>query len=538
MKASRVIRREVCPQCVTEGRDSAEDNLAVYDDGHTYCYGGHGLVTGTQEDFINLSSFTYEYLPLRGINTESLKKYNIKTKIDPTGKPIAVGFTYPFGLTKVRTLDEKEFYWTKEPGRDQKPGLFGKDKFSAGEHKYVTITEGELDAASLYQVLGSPVVSVQSSSSAARDVAVDRSWLNQFERIYLAFDGDAPGREAAAAVARSFDFNKIYQLKFDKYKDANDYLKAGEAEALRQIWWNARKYQPEAIISSFQDFKKILTEPDKPSVLYPFSSLNEMLYGIRTGESVLITAQEGVGKTEVMHAIEYQLLRSTKDAIGAIFIEEPRKRHLQAIAGLELRRPVHLPDCNCSESEVVTALQKAVVEDERLHVYSHFGSDDPNAILDTIRFLVSARQCRYILFDHISMAVSGLQGEDERRALDYLSSRLEMLVVELDFALIMVSHVNDLGQTRGSRYISKIANIRIDISRDHLNPDPAVANLTTVVIAKNRFSGKTGPCCKLLFDPVTYTYKEVENDVWKPSPGTSITTSSSFSAQSDPSRAA
>ena len=48
------------------------------------------------------------------------------------------------------------------------------------------------------------------------------------------------------------------------------------------------------------------------------------------------------------------------------------------------------------------------------------------------------------------------------RALDYLSTRLEMMVKELNYALIIVSHVNDFGQTRGSRYISKISDIRID----------------------------------------------------------------------------
>jgi len=40
-----------------------------------------------------------------------------------------------------------------------------------------------------------------------------------------------------------------------------------------------------------------------------------------------------------------------------------------------------------------------------------------------------------------------------------------MMVKELDFALIVVSHVNDDGLTRGSRNISKIADIRLDLYR-------------------------------------------------------------------------
>src|SRR6202030_2644050 len=129
-------------------------------------------------------------------------------------------------------------------------------------------------------------------------------------------------------------------------------------------------------------------------------------------------------------------------------------------------------------------------------------------LLDTIRFLVAGRNCSYILLDHISMVVSGFTSEDERRKLDYISTKLEMMVKELNYALIIVSHVNDFGQTRGSRYISKISDIRIDAERDLTNDDSFVRNTTTLKISKNRFSVRTGYAGRLLFDPVTYTYEE------------------------------
>jgi len=456
-----------------------------------------------------LNDYTYEYIGHRGINKETFRFYNSITKISENGKPKSIGFKYPNQAVKVRTLASKDFYWDKNSPSPE-PGLFGLDKFGAGSHKYVTITEGELDALSLYQVLRSPVVSVHSAVTAARDCAAARSWLNSFERIYIAFDNDSAGREALRDVARLFDYSKVYAVKFSNRKDANEYTQAGEETNLLNIWSNAKKYLPESIVSSFSEFGRILGDPVTRGVAYPFHTLSELTYGIRTGETVLITAQEGIGKTEIMHAIEYQLLKETDSNVGAIFLEEPKKRHLQAIAGLELRKPVHLPDCNVTPSEVISALEKAVAVDERLHVYSHFGSDDPGVLLDTIRFLVSARACRYILLDHITMAVSGLAGEDERRALDFLSTKLEMMVKELDFALIIVSHVNDFGQTRGSRYISKIADIRIDCVRDLVSLDPVIKNTTSLTISKNRYSGKTGPAGKIVFDPETFTMSEQE----------------------------
>lgn len=509
---SKLIRKEQCPECAKLGRDTSQDNLGVFDDGHSYCFSCeyYRSSKGGGISIADESAYTYEYLPWAGITADTFRFYGCLTKVNSEGKPLSIGFRYPSGNHQIRLLDKKEFYWVKTS--PEKDGLFGIDKFSTGGHKYVTITEGAKDACSLYQVLRGPVVAVQSASSAVRDCVLDYDRLASFERVYLAFDNDAAGRDATRAVARLFDYNKVFVVRVDPRKDANEWLQVpGGAEELKRIWWNSKKYLPDTIRSSFDDFEKILDEEHRAGVPYPFPVLNGMTYGIRTGESVLITAQEGIGKTELMHAIEYQILKETKDAVGAIFLEEPKKRHLQAMAGLEVRKPVHLPDTGCTKAEVFTALKNAVGMDDRLHVYSHFGSDDPDVLLDTIRFLVSARGCRYILLDHITMAVSGSHGsEDERRALDYLSTRLEMMVKELDFALILVSHVNDDGLTRGSRYISKIADIRIDAVRDLKSSDEIIRNTTHLVVSKNRFSGKTGPADDLFFDLPTFTFTTKE----------------------------
>ena len=456
-----------------------------------------------------MSNFTYEFLPFRGIEKSTFAKYNSKTKIDETGKPVSIGYPHRDGTYKVRNLDKKGFYYEKGD-KEVKAGCFGVDFFTAGSHKCVTITEGYEDALSLFQVLRSPVVSVKSAATARTDCAAGGAYLNSFERIYLAFDADEAGRDAASAVAKLFDYAKVFEVKFPggTRKDANDYVANGERDELIGLWNNAKKYLPTTIISSFHEFDKIIREEPKKGISYGIPTLDYMTYGIRTGESVLITAQEGVGKTEVMHKIEHSILTETDDAVGAIFLEEPKRRHLQALAGIHLQRPVHLPDCGVSDAEVFAAVQKVIREDDRLHIYSHFGSDDPEVILDTIRFLVSARNCKYILLDHITMVVSGLGGDNERRALDFLSTRLEMMVKELDFALLIVSHVNDDGLTRGSRNISKIADIRIDLKRDVQNVDPIIRRTTNLMISKNRFCGRTGPAGQLLFDPATYTLRE------------------------------
>lgn len=497
-----------CSEC------GSSDARSTYDDGHSYCFScGTYTPPNTSSD-----NYTYEYLPWRGVSKATMEFYGVKTKVGEGGKPISVGFKYPNGHEKTRTIDRKGFFLEKN-----KPisGLFGQDKFAAGGYKTVTITEGELDALSLYQVLRQPVVSVQGASSAGRDCANARSWLNSFDRIYLAFDSDAPGCEAVKSVSKLFDYGKVYVLKFSNRKDANEFLQAGEEDPLRNVWFNAKRYLPDNIESSLEAFKNILLVPPKTGFAYPFKKLTEMTYGIRFGETVLFTAMEKVGKTELMHFIEHKLLKETNHNVAAIYLEEPKSRHLQALSGIELGKPVHLPDCSCTSDELTQALVRVVGRDDRLHIYSHFGSSDPDVLLDSIRFLVSARECRFVILDHLSMVVSGNTSDDERRQLDYLSTRLEMLVKELDFSLIMVSHVNDEGKTRGSRWPTKVADITVTAMRDMQNPDPQERRAIYLRVLFNRFCSKTGPAGKLIFNPDTYAFLEVdegEENGWKRQP--------------------
>lgn len=523
---SRLVKSKLpCPDQI---KCCSSDAYSTYDDGHGYCFscstvfneateGGVPIIAKSQDvPITNEVSYTYEYVAQRGITRETMEFFGCFTKVDPDGVPHSIGFPYPNGAHKVRRLDKKEFY---SVGSMSTPQLFGMDRFSSSSAKAITITEGEFDALAVYQLLGSkyPVVSVRSSSSAAKDCGAGtddasaslRRFLNSFDKIYLCLDNDEQGQKATREIARLFDFNKVYHVQMSQFKDANEYLINGKEQEFRNIWFNARRFLPEGILSTQAEFDKIIDESEtKLGVPFPFPTLQGKTYGIRTGETYLFTALEGIGKTEIIRAIEYHLLKNTDANIGVIHLEESKARLLQGLAGYELKAPVHLPDSSFSHDEVKQALKTVVGRDERLHVYSHFGSSDPDVILDTIRFLVSACNCKYVFLDHISMVVSGLDTHDERKMLDIITTRLAMMVEELDFALIFVSHINDDGLTRGSRNISKIAGTWVELSRNKEAATEDERNTTYLTIHKNRFGAQTGPAGTLHFDLSTFLVTE------------------------------
>lgn len=456
---------------------------------------------------ISLQSVT-----LRGHSKYSEDFYGVLTAVTEDGPPVKRVYTYPSGWKKVRDIEDKGFYSLG----DTKPELFGSDKFSAGSSRVITIVEGEEDAVSVFEILGRkyPVVSVRNAGSAKSDCIAQREYVNSFEKIVLCFDSDDPGRRAAAAVAGLWDFNKVHQCLLTKYKDPNDYEQNSEQDAFRSIWYNAKRFLPDGIVSSWSEFAGIIRGEQTQAVgSFPVQQLQEMSFGIRTGEVILVTALEGIGKTEVIRMFEHHLLRTTDLNIGCIHLEESQNRQLRGLAGYELQLPCHLPDTPVRPEEIDHALRQITRRDDRLHLYGHFGSDDPDLICDKIRFLVAAAGCRVVFLDHISMVVSGLNLDDERKILDYLSTKFATMAHDLDFCMVMVSHVNDDELTRGSRNISKVSDLHIHLNRNLMAPTAAERNVTQLLIRKNRFGSQTGPGGRLYFDPSTFMLREITDDL-------------------------
>lgn len=525
-----------CPDPVC----GSSDAYSVYTDGHGYCFScqknfltnpsergtlslsntiGNNIYNNTittiakdslKDPTASLPPFSYQYISWRGISKDTFKAYDSKAKVDDSGKPIAVVFPYGSSASKERKIDQKDFYWQ---GEAHKSSLFGIDKFSSGEARAITITEGELDCLSAYQMMGSkyPVVSVRSSSSARSDCEKAFDYLNSFEKIYLCFDNDEPGQKAVKDVSKLFDASKVYHVRLTKFKDANEYLQAGEEKEFVNVWWSSRPYLPKGLVADYQSIEDILRKEDgQAQATYPFARLQEMTYGIRSKEVVLLLAQEKVGKTEVMRSIEHHLLKTTDSNIGIIHLEEEEKRSVQGLIGYELGVPCHLPDSGLSVEDQITAYRSLTKRDGRVHYYSHFGSQDPDDVLQIIRYLVTVCHCDYVFLDHITMLVTGYESDDERKKLDYISTRLAMMTRELDFTLFMVSHVNDDGKTRGSRNISKVADLIISLDRNIEADSFDERNKTRLTIRGNRYAGLSGPAGVLTFDPKSFKLSELK----------------------------
>ena len=524
--ASKFLRHVPCEAC------GSSDANSFYDDGHTYCHSCNTYCASSNDEPVVQKQHQVKVFQMkttgeskaivdRGISRETCEYFGVTQE---TGKHY-----YPYYdeegakvAEKIRSVENKTF---SIAGNFNKATLFGQNLFQKAG-KYITIVEGELDALASYQMTGSkwPTVSIRNGASAAvKDCKAQYEYLDSFETIVICFDADEVGQKAAKEVAELFG-NKVKIVKHLKEcKDACDYLTNGRGSEYVNQWWRAESYVPDGIVQASTLWDSVSTPEPVAEAFYPFKGLNELLYGLRPAELITVTAGSGLGKSQFLREILYRILETTKWNVGGMFLEESVRKTARSIMSLHANKKLHLPDTPVTERELKEAFD-ATLGTNRVFLFDHFGSLAIDNVLNRIRYMARACDCRVVFLDHISLVVSGMDGNDERKSIDVLMTRLRTLVQETGIVLICVSHLKrpstsnkghedgesvSLSQLRGSGAIAQLSDAVITLERNAMSPDSEVRHTTKVAVAKNRYNGLTGPACSLKYDMDTGRMIEV-----------------------------
>jgi twinkle protein len=521
---SKFLRHEPCPEC------NSKDNLARYDDGHATCFGcGYQEQPAKQEKLEPIQPMAPVITPLldfvttkaldkRGIQADTCKLYGYGYSVH-NDVPVQVAtYRNQQGKEVAQHLRDanKRFRWLGDTSNMQ---LWGQHLWRQGiggsGGAFVVVTEGEIDAMSVSQVQGNryPVVSLPNGAQSAKKyLAANAAWLSQFQRIVLCFDSDEPGQKAAEDALTVLPLGKAAICRLPR-KDANDMLLAGEGDLLRDLLWKATPSRPDGIVNASELWEELI-KPGAVSICqYPWPVLNAMTRGFRKGEMTTICAGSGVGKSSVCREIAHHFLRQGL-RVGYIALEESTKRTMQGIVGIELNKPIHLDPTLATEEELRDGFER-VLGTGRCFLYDHFGSMDPEHLINKIRYLADAEGADMVILDHLTIVISGLADLDERRAIDVTCTKLRQVVEQSGIGLILVSHLKrpegrgheegaqtSLSQLRGSHAIAQLSDMVIGAERNQQG-DVAERNELQLRVLKNRFSGQTGPCDKLLYDQDT-----------------------------------
>lgn len=515
---STFVQHEPCPACRAKGDDAKGDNLARYSDGHGYCNscGHYEAADGQSHSTSTKTKPAFEpvdcdivLLKQRGIDTDTCRKFGYG--IGRFGRKKEWCHVAPYHDAKGNLvaqhlrMEGKDFKWL---GDMKKAVLFGQHLWRNGGRR-VVITEGEIDCLTISMLQDNkwPVVSLPNGANhAAKAIRNSLEWLEGFDEVVLAFDMDEPGRTAAQECALLLSPGKARIASLPE-KDANDCLKEGKSKQLLSALWDARPYRPDGIVSGKDLWDKVRQSPPTGYEI-PYPLLNDRLHGLRCGELYLFTAGSGIGKSTIVNEIAYHLKMAHGLPLGVMALEESTDRNLRRYLGINLNKPLHLPEVHKAlpEAELRAAFD-AVTGDDKWFAYDHFGSSDIDTLLSKLRYMVVGLGCKVIVLDHISIVVSALDeagGESERKTIDKLMTKLRSLIEETGVMVLAVVHLKrpDKGKSynegrqvsltdlRGSGSLEQVSDVVIALERDQQGDTP---NISHIRVLKNRPIGEVGP---------------------------------------------
>ena len=514
---SHFVQHEPCPAC------GSSDALSRYSDNHAVCFSCDHYIHGDNSAPSKLSKPKTRPLEMTGtiaaiqdrrISMDTAKRYGVTVENGEDGS--ISKHHYPYHNqegnkvvgTKVRNVATKDFYATGDLGS---AGLFGQQSFAAGG-KYITITEGELDAMAAYEMNGGfPAVSIRSgANSAVKDIKASLEYLETFDKVVICFDSDTAGAKAAQDVLPLFSPRKAKVCTLP-LKDAGDMLKANWVREYTKCWWDAKAYKPEGVVSLgdadvWDKFLKRGTEEVTP-LPASFGSLNAMMNGgIAAGEVTVIGALTSIGKTTMVYNLVHGMYAESAKKIGCVFLEADVGETVEKLISVYMGTNIaDVPNAD-RDYNLYNEKYTELAQSDKLHILDHQGALESDELFAKMQYLVKGLDCDIIILDPLQAAVTS----NENGVIDGFMDKCLKLAKNTGVSIIIVSHMrkpnakdaHDVGEydLKGSGSINQIAFNTILLSRDKMTDDDYARNCTQVQLVKCRRTGRTGVAGWLFYE--------------------------------------
>lgn len=473
----------------------------------------------------------------RGIRDETNAFFGVRYQYDEeTGEPIKqfVPTTVDGELAGYRTRKfPKDF--TNPIGQVGKEcDMVGEFRFKTGS-RTVLIVGGETKLLNSYQMLKDdaerrgkgeyePVAVVCSTlgeTGAWKQVQSRYEFFNQFQKIIICMDADAAGEEATEKIAKVLPKGRVYIMKM-RFKDADDYVKAGKQKEFINDFWAAAAYTPAGVVGSGQLPSRMREEMAFDKIPFPpfMHKINDMTAGgMSLGKIINIGAGSGLGKTVYVDSIIYHLIFNSPYQMGIVSMELNAAQYGLSMLSRHIGRKISNIADRVERLEFLNS--PGVLEKEKELFFREDGShrfhlvDDRDGSIEDLKGvveqLVIACNCKVIVLDPIQDILDGLSNEEQAVFLKWQKG----LIKSHNITFININHVRKSGgggqqnsagamiseeDFAGSSTIFKSAALNILLVRDKMNDDPIERNTTKAFISKNRDNGITGPAGEYYYD--------------------------------------
>lgn len=452
--------------------------------------------------YAEINESIISYFATRHISVETLKAFRVQA--DAEGNIL---FPFYRDGELVYVKHRKPAKWQKGDGpkewqdKNTEPILFGMDYVSF--NRPLIITEGEIDALSLYEAGCSNVVSVPCGCDNTAWVDICWDWLENFQQIILFGDSDEPGVRMVSSLSkrlgeeRCMISNEYPELVIDDKdynrlcKDANEILVSYGPEYLKAMI-DACEPAPVKGILNLAEVEDV--DPEQmPRIYTRFADLDTTIGGLYYGGITILSGQRGQGKSTIGGEF---MLSAIEDGhnVCAYSGELTASKFKEWIYHQACDAKYVTTKIDSKSGKIYTMIPNAVKQrineyiDNKFFLFdnSMLGDDDDNEVDSVLKvFTTCAKRynCKLFLLDNL-MTILG-SPDEEIRAQGNFIRKLKKFAVKYDVHVICVCHprktkpgdvfTND--DVSGSAVITNLADVVLSIEKPNVR------------ITKNRFFG-------------------------------------------------
>ena len=317
------------------------------------------------------------------------------------------------------------------------------------------------------------------TANAVDTFANNEKFIREFQKIVLALDNDecsavekekkiVKGKEATEKVAEFLLSENIYVVDYpcerndpNGPKDIRDMFKSGDLATIYKMFQKEHHhFAPDKIISvgdiSIQQLRKRKGE-GIPLKMFP--ELQKMTHGPRKGELWTLTGPSGSGKSTISRKIEYAIAEylmdegetiprldgwTPEEKMCIIRLEEEEEETLNSLyaegLGIDPKGFAANPEEFLTEEEH-NRVHQYYIKKDKIKIFDHFGSIPTKQLIAKLKQMVFLYGCRWIILDHLSMVVSGLESDNERKDLDIIMTELAAFCVQYDVFVLSICHI-------------------------------------------------------------------------------------------------
>lgn len=471
-----------------------------------------------REEIGEIDTYPIKGLPDRKIGKATCEYFGVKVGVDEERGEDVVLHYYPYYKNgektayKVRLVENKRIW---SVGDMSGVDLFGWEQAKATGAKRLYITEGEIDAMSLFSVIMQKqrgteyegnlpaVVSIpHGAASAGKDVGrLLQPIRAHFKEIVLVYDMDEAGRKAVEETLRILP--EALSVNLPK-KDVNECVLEGNVKALfNAVVFNATAPKNTRLILG-SELKDLAKQRPEMGLSWPWKGMTKLTRGIRRGEVYYFGSGVKMGKSELVNAIAVHMMTVHDTPVLLVKPEEDKAKTYKMLVGKAAGKIFHDPDIPFDEEAFDKAEplvgNKAIIVDSYQFV-------DWNTLKGDIRYAVEVYGVKDIIIDPITVFCAGLSSGEVNDFLILMSQELAQMSKDLDFTAYIFCHLKapTVGESHerggevmstqftGSRGMMRSCHMMVGMSGNK-NPDlpEEDRNCRTLTILEERSFGAVG----------------------------------------------